>query len=789
MPTRFAVFFLSLAAVVSQLNAAGIMIIEPPLSSPPPRTRIMPTRPAHSPITLERQQVTASIDEQVARTTIEQVFHNPNSRQVEGTFLFPVPKGAQLDGFTLQINGQRKEAELLASGKAQKIYEDIVRSMKDPGLLQYAGRDLYKIRIFPFPARGNRTITLSYTQVLKSDSGIISYSAPLSAGRHSSTPPKSMSLEVQLRTKRDLKSIWSPSHDVNIKRQGRSADIAFKLTNENSKSDFQLLYSADDSEVGASLLTHRIGDQDGYFLLLLSPGSVTKKDTVMPKDVTFVLDTSGSMAGEKIKQARKALAFCVENLNPEDRFEILRFATEVEPLFDGLAKANRQNRTRAERFIDDMKPIGSTAIDDALQQALSLRPDDSGRPYVVIFLTDGRPTIGVTREDEIVANVIRNNSNLTRIFTFGLGTDVNTHLLDRITGETRAFSQYVLPNEDLEVKLSSFFTRIKNPAMSDLKLAFPDEVRTSKSYPRDVPDLFKGDQLMVIGRYRGNAKGTLRLTGIVNGGKQSKDFEVKFPKRSGKHSFLPRLWATRRVGYLLDELRIHGQNPELKQEVTQLARQYGIVTPYTAYLIVEDERRQRIDVTQSLLPQLGHNSEARRQLKVNYSSFSSKKSGQTAVAGSQSTRALKSASGADAARARVNAISHPTTVPLPSPAPRPRFKISRNFESPPAATPAAPRMVQPQPVQPPSTAQIDYKTGNVHAAGKTFYRNGDQWVDSEVQSFRKKGIKPIQITFASDEYFALMGKNTSVAEWLAVGRKVTLVIDGSIYAITASPTN
>ena len=791
MPTRIVVLFLLFTSVISDIGAAGIVIIQPPITSPPrTQPRIVPSRPVQRAITLEKQHTTAVINDQIARTTIEQVFHNPNSRQLEGTFLFPVPKGAQLDGFTLRIDGEQKEAELLDSGKAQKIYEDIVRSMKDPGLLQYAGRDLYKIRIFPFPARGNRTITLSYTQVLKADDGIISYSAPMSASKPSTTPPNSVTLDLSLRTGKNLKSVWSPSHDVDISRQDRAANVRLKIANAHPKSDFQLFYSADDSEVGASLFTHRTGDQDGYFLLLLSPGDTGNK--VMPKDVTFVLDTSGSMAGDKIRQARKALEFCVENLNTNDRFEVLRFATEVEPLFDGLAKANEKNRQRAGEFIGDLKPLGSTAINDALQTAVSLRPKDSARPYVIIFLTDGRPTIGVTREDEIVSNVTRNKSDLTRIFTFGLGTDVNTHLLDRITEKTRAFSQYVLPKEDLEVKLSSFFTRIKNPVMSDLTLDFPDGVRTSQYYPRYVPDLFKGDQLMVVGRYRGNGKGNMQLRGIVNGSTQTRNFDMKFPKKSGKHAFLPRLWATRRVGYFLDELRIHGSNPELKQEITQLARQYGIVTPYTAYLIVEDERRQRIDLTQSLLPRLGGSPEARRQITRYYSTLAGRDSGRGAVAGAQSTLALKQAGSADAATARANRLIAPAvTAPAPAPAPKPKRspakRPSTSFRIPPTpvAAPAAPITSTPmaQTATRPTRARAEYTTENTHVAGKTFYRNAEKWMDSEVQALTKKGVKPTIIRFASSEYFELLHKHPIAAKWLAVGKQVSVAINGKIYSI------
>src|SRR5207245_4977316 len=189
------------------------------------------------------------------------------------------------------------------------------------------------------------------------------------------------------------------------------------------------------------------------------------------KDVACVLDTSGSMAGKKLDQAKKALQFCVENLNDGDRFEVIRFSTEVEPLFDKLVDASKPNRSKAEDFIKDLKPIGGTAIDDALKKALALHsstldPRHSDHPFLIVFLTDGRPTIGTTDEDEIVAGVKKRGDGRTRVFCFGIGTDVNTHLLDRIAEDTRAFSQYVLPEEDIEVKVSSFFPKIKEQVLT-----------------------------------------------------------------------------------------------------------------------------------------------------------------------------------------------------------------------------------------------------------------------------------------------------------------------------------
>ena len=462
----------------------------PPPIVPPHWPRPFPPPRPHpfAPLDVNYVKVHTRITEQVAVTSVDQEFYNPNPARLEGTFVFPIPKGAHINKFTMEIDGKQVEAELLPADKARRIYEDIVRKLKDPALLEYAGRDVFKVRIFPIEPNSKKRITLSYTELLRADDGLVSYVLPLNTEKFSAKPIRNVSVKVDLESKRPLKSIYSPSHSVEVKRHSAtSATAGYEATDVRPDTDFALYFAPEKDEIGVNLLTHRGSDEDGYFLLLASPGVDVKEKQVVLKDVAFVLDTSGSMAGKKLEQARKALQFCVENLNDGDRFEIIRFSTEVEPLFDKLVKATEQNRAKANDFIKDLKPIGGTAIDDALRKSLALRTSGEDRPFVVIFLTDGRPTIGTTDEDQIVADVKKENNARTRIFCFGIGTDVNTHLLDRVTEQTRAASQYVLPEEDLEVKVSNFFAKIKEPVLANPTLKFTGDIRTTKLYPSPRP--------------------------------------------------------------------------------------------------------------------------------------------------------------------------------------------------------------------------------------------------------------------------------------------------------------
>lgn len=761
-----------LVTCVNSARAIGLILVhdEDFWRRRPPGIPSQPVPPRPPRMTLDTVLTRADvrIKDQWATATIEQEFYNPHTQRLEGTFLFPVPKGAQIDKFTMEINGKPVDAELLAADKARGIYEDIVRRMQDPALLEYAGRDLFKVRVFPIEPHSRKRVTLTYSQLLKSENGVAAFALPLNTSRFAARPVKNLALKLELETRHPLKSIYSPSHKVEVKRNGsRHATIGYQAAETLPDEDFQIYFAQERDELGLHLLTHRTGSDDGYFLLLASPGAEEKPGRTLPKDVMFVLDTSGSMAGAKLAQARKALAFCVENLNDQDRFDVLRFATEVEPLFGKLTAAGAESRARAQSFIKHLKPLGGTAIDDALTRALALRPEKADRPYLVIFLTDGLPTVGNTREDDIVANVTRNSGGNTRVFCFGIGHDVNAHMLDKMAEVTRAASQYVLPEEDIEVKVSAFFSKIKEPMLASPKIEFPESVRVTRLYPSPLPDVFKGDQIVLAGRYSGDGSGTIRITGMVNGEPRTFQYDGKFPGASDAHEFIPRLWATRRVGYLLDEIRLRGENRELKDEVVELARQYSIVTPYTAYLITEDESRRGVTLRRRTV-QLSDGVQL-AEAKAEYDSFMKEKSGSKAISGARSYQQLKAADAPSLAIAAGTADALRYATPPPTTEP-----LSR------AQTSSRPAVIAGKPVSLESAAR-QFSQQSRFVGGKTFYQNEAQWVDAEVQKLSSSS--KVRVQFSSKDYFELQRKHPKAQNWLALGSNVQFVLDGTLYEV------
>jgi len=733
------IFAACLFGAIFHVRADGFIVVERPFLIPPGHFPF-------APLEVSSHHVDVKIDGQVAVTSIDQEFYNPNDQRLEGIYMFPVPKGAHIDKFSMEIGGKMVDAELLRADKARQIYEDIVRKMRDPALLEYAGRDLFKVRIFPIEPRSRKPIKISYTELLRSDAGTVTYTYALSTEKFSARPIKSLSLKVEVKTEQPLASIYSPSHKVEIRRDGPNrAVIGYESKDEKPDTDFQLVYSSEKRDIGLSLITHKSSGEDGYFLLLAAP-TVAKETKPAPKDVVFVVDTSGSMAGAKLQQAKKALQFCVENLNTDDRFEIVRFSTEAESLFGKLSEADSEHRKRASNFVADLKPIGGTAIADALQTALKARTEKSERPFVIIFLTDGLPTVGTRNPDEIVADVKKAGD--ARIFSFGIGSDVNTQLLDQIAEGTRAFSQYVLENEDLEVKVSNFYARIKEPVLTNVRLEVGGGVRTSKLYPAQLPDLFKGDQLVLTGRYSGSGEVEAKLTGTTNGREQTFTYKVKFDDSS--NDYVARLWATRRVGFLLDEIRIHGETTELRDEATDLARRYGIVTPYTAYLIVEDEDRRRVPMADRSMQSMSTDAPARAEVSKAWDGFKEKKDGADAVANARSQNAFKFAEQSGAS------INYGAAESLRG------FALNA-----PSAPAESDRLTQ-------------YTRQSKFVNGRAFFQNGKQWIDANAQNATKRQ----RVQFNSEAYFDLLKQHPDAAPWMALGQNVLLALDDTVYEIT-----
>jgi Ca-activated chloride channel homolog len=555
---------------------------------------LIPTDVRHRPFTITFQRVSAVIRDQASETRIEQEFRNDTSTALEAHYMFPIPANAAVKDFAMTVDGKRVKGEVVEAPKAKQVYEDIVRRTRDPGLLEHMGKNLWRVRVFPVPARGKQKFELTYTEVVPKDSGVASYTYPLKAGGSQARIDGFFAVRLELHSTASLKSVYSPTHSVGVTREGdHKAIVGFEENNSILNRDFQVFWTTDDRDVGLSLLAHReSGGDPGYFMLLVSPKVEVDRETKVPRDVVFVLDTSGSMREDKMAQARKALEDCIKALDKEDRFGVLSFATTVNHYARELKKAEKPAVDSAVEWVRKLEAGGGTAIGDALADALKMKTGDA-RNFTVVFMTDGQPTIGETDPQAILKSAESAVKDGVRIFTFGVGDDVNTHLLDQLADQSRAASTYVRPKEDMEMKVSSFFDKIRRPVLTNLSIDVDGEKRFADVFPPKLPDLFHGGQLVVMGRYTGSGDGNIKLKGKVGDKEKEFTYKVNFPDSRREADFLPSLWARRKIGYLLDQIRLKGETAELRDEVIHLAKRHGIATPYTSYLVVPDGQMGR----------------------------------------------------------------------------------------------------------------------------------------------------------------------------------------------------
>jgi len=570
--------------VASPAFADGIVVPEPSICEFGPCPVPLPM----AQLAIEYHRVQIRIEDQVAVTHVDQSFRNDNDWTVEGTYIFPLPAGAAVSSFTLWIDGEPVEGKVLDREQARQIYQEIVRKLQDPALLEYIDRGAVQASIFPIEPGESRRIELEYTQVLEADQGLIGYRYPLNTEKFSAQPLEQVSIAVQVFSADPVRAVYSPSHQVDIVR---SDDFEFRVGYEAADvtpdRDFELFYSVTQDEIGLNLLSFRdpeSEDPDGTFLLLVAPSFQADPDRRVDKDLILVLDQSGSMEGEKFRQAQEALTFVLDHLNSGDRFNIIAFSTGTDSFAGGLRLADEA--AEAKRWVQSLTAVGSTDINRALLEAVAQA--DRERPTIVIFLTDGLPTEGVTEAEQILDNLQEAAPSSLRLFTFGVGFDVDTFLLDSLANEHHGAASYLSPGQSIDEAVSAFYEKVSTPVLTNLELEFGNQI-VFDLYPDPLPDLFAGGQLVLVGRYRDSGDLTIRLSGEVNGEPQTFSYEGQRLRSSGGPEFLPRLWATRKIGALLSQIRLDGPNQELVDQIVRLSIRYGIVTPYTSYLVTEPQ--------------------------------------------------------------------------------------------------------------------------------------------------------------------------------------------------------
>jgi Ca-activated chloride channel homolog len=769
---------LAVLATARQSRSQGIII---------DRHIRMPIVPIARSYEVREVALDARVRNQIAEVQVSQTFHNPGSFQIDAEYLFPLPEDGAVQNFVLLVDGKELPGRLLPKEEARRIYEEIVRTRRDPALLEYMGRGLYRTSVFPIPPGADRKVTMRYSQVCKRDRDVVEFSYPFSTQKFTAKPIQKLSLSLRIESRDAIKSLYSPTYDASITRYGdHEARISFEQRDTIPTADFRLICTLAEGSLGASVLSYRpSASDDGYFLLLASPDVKAADVKAQPKTVIFVLDRSGSMAGKKIEQARNALKFVLRNLRDDDTFNIVAYDDRVETFRPELQRYSTARSEEPIRFVENIREGGSTNIDGALKAALAMIPDDS-RPSYVLFLTDGLPTAGEVKETAIADNCRTSNRNRARLFAFGVGYDVNARLLDRLSGGNSGTSEYVKPDDDIESHVARFYGKMTSPVLSDIRVELAG-TDTNRTYPRDVPDLFQGGQLILAGRYRQSGSTTVRLSGKVGGERRSFEFpaDLASTDRGGSYDFVEKLWATRRVGDLIDQIDLHGQNKELVDELVSLSGKYGILTPYTSFLA--DERvplhamapnaaRARSELNQ-LGTVTGQSGVAQRGIKRDY-----KLAEREAVSASSDVGYRYDAAGATPELARrLGGASAGQAVGKPG------MARGMGMMGGMAGGMAGPGSAGRFGVALKDADGKQTFVNTVRRVGsKTFYRKGDHWVDATLKPEDEAKAKVVRQF--SDEFFELARTQKSeLNQYLTFEEPVTVDLDGKVYRFEQAP--
>jgi Ca-activated chloride channel family protein len=556
----------------------------------------------------------------------------------EGRIVFPVPPGSSVTDLVLSGGPEALEGKLLDADDATRIYEDIVRRLIDPALLRSLDGDLYEVRAFPVPPGEERQVSFTVTTPLLAEGEQALVEVPWS---RMSPRPTAGQVNVDVDVPWEVRSAVAPGFDVDRDRRGAGElGVDWESPTEWAPdTNFRLYLSGGEGLVDTRLLPFRERDEDGYFSLLFSP--VIEIDEQVARDVVVVLDRSGSMEGDKMAQAIDAAAYVLDNLGADDRFGIVDFSRYVRTFDVELRPAS--DASAGIDYVRELAAGGNTNISGALERGLEFL--DGSRPGTVIFVTDGLPTVGIERTDGILEIAEGAAPERTQVFAFGVGYDVDTLLLDTLADAFTGTSHYVTPEEQIDIEVARLYERVSAPVLSEVHISI-DGVDTWDLAPAELHGIFAGNQAMLTGRYDQAGAATVTVTGNSAGGPETFTYDVTFPERDEADPTIAQLWGQRRVAHLLTELRIEGVRESLVEELVEVANQFGIVTPYTAYLAEEPEMALQRPRPLPGGPVGGHGGAFEMAMDEAEALASSPTSGQEAVRAASAVEELRDADGA-----------------------------------------------------------------------------------------------------------------------------------------------
>ncbi len=596
---RLLLTLMATTLLTTTISAQGWVVPRPCVRLCPAHGPCRPCGQSGPAVVRQSSEIRADLDDRVLRYEVTETFVNRGSGLGEADYVFPLPKGAAFQDLKLSINGELVAGEMMNADKARGIYEQIVRQQRDPALVEWMGYGMLRARIFPIAPGERKKVVVRFQMVAEREGDALRIDYFRGKGVRDAEPRLARagrsdddfdtdaasrgSFALTYPSLNIYGSPYSPTHSLDVRSRGARREVGVR---GNAAAITLLLPVRRSSEPSISVLAHAPRGEDGFALITVTPPLTASRITA--RDVTLVLDVSGSMAGVKIRQARAAGKQVLATLSPSDRFKLIDFSTDVRSFRDDFVRATAENLRQASQYLEALDASGSTNISGALDEALQGN-SATGRLGLVLFVTDGEPTVGERDPETIAARVARRRGD-RRIFSFGVGADLNVALVERLAVEGRGTAHFVRPEESVERAVSIVASRLTSPVVTDVRVS-ADGVRLIKRHPSEAADIFTGQDYVLLARYDGSGTAQVRFDGQSAAGPVSWTTRAVFPASSRENSFIARLWATQRVGYLSAQKRKGGGTSELDDEIRELGERYAIPTEFTSYLVLEPGMR------------------------------------------------------------------------------------------------------------------------------------------------------------------------------------------------------
>ncbi len=564
---------------------------------------------------LQHTEVKADISGFLVRATVTQEFENAADHKIEAVYTFPLPQNAAVDDMTMLVGGRMVKGKIKKREEAKQIYEDARRNGNVASLLDQERPNIFTQSVTNIMPGEKIKIVISYIETLKYEDGNYEFVFPMVVGpryvpgnaiskqgggwandtdrvpdasritpnvaKPGTRAGHDISVEVSLDAGVPLDNVISKTHDVDIARNGNTKAVV-KLRNQSTlpNKDFTLKYDVAGKKINDAVLTHN-GKNGGFFQVILQPPDRPTNEQITPKELVFVLDTSGSMSGFPIEKAKEAMKHAIDGLNPRDTFNLITFAGDTHVLFPKPVAATRENLRLAQDFLADRRGGGGTEMMKAIRVALD--PTDSQEHVrIVCFMTDGY----VGNENEIIADIKRHPN--ARVFSFGIGSSVNRFLLDKMAQAGRGEVEYVALHDDGSKAAQRFHERVQNPLLTDIEVDWGG-LQVSDVLPKQIPDLFSAKPLILTGKYNGSGRATIRLRGKQAGQILTREIAVDFPAAQPQHDVLATLWARTKIDDLTMQDPGNAERLDLQASITALGLQYRLMTQYTSFVAVEEK--------------------------------------------------------------------------------------------------------------------------------------------------------------------------------------------------------